>query len=227
MFSKLFGGKNNPKATTPTPAEAIGRLREVEGMLFKKQEFLEQKMEEEMQVIRKNGTKNKRVSLQALKRKKRIEKQLEQIDGTLTTIEYQRESLENANTNTEVLKIMGYAAKALKSTHDNMDIDKVEDLMDDVREQQQLADEISQVISNPTMFGQDVDEDELLKELEDMEQEEIDRKLLDTEPTLNLPEVPTSLPKEVSAASTSTGASTAPKKKEVDDELAELAAWAN
>jgi hypothetical protein len=118
------------------------------------------------------------------------------IAGTLTTIEYQRESLENANTNAEVLNIMGFAAKALKSSHNNMDLDKVEDLMDDVREQQQLADEISQVISNPTMFGQDVDEDELLKELEDMEQEEIDRKLLDTEPMPQLPEVPSGLPKE-------------------------------
>lgn len=47
------------------------------------------------------------------------------IAGTLTTIEYQREALENANTNTEVLKIMGTAAKALKATHNNMDIDKV------------------------------------------------------------------------------------------------------
>ena len=45
--------------------------------------------------------------------------------GTLTTIEYQREALENANTNTEVLKIMGTAAKALKGAHNNMDIDKV------------------------------------------------------------------------------------------------------
>lgn len=58
--------------------------------------------------------------MQALKRKKRYEKQLAQIDGTLSTIEFQREALENANTNTEVLKNMGYAAKAMKAAHDNM-----------------------------------------------------------------------------------------------------------
>lgn len=68
--------------------------------------------------------------------------------------------------------------------------------MDDVREQQQLADEISQAISNPTIFGQEVDDDELLKELEDMEQEEIERKLMDTEPLPKLPEVPSGVPKE-------------------------------
>lgn len=112
--------------------------------------------------------------------------------GTLTTIEYQREALENANTNTEVLKIMGGAAKALKAAHNNMDVDKVEDLMDEVREQQQIAEEISNVISNPIGFGQDVDEDELMKELEELEQEELDKQLLETgEPAEALPEVPT------------------------------------
>lgn len=50
-------------------------------MLLMRQEFLENKVGQEMEVIRRNGTNNKRVSLQALKRKKRLEKQLEQIDG--------------------------------------------------------------------------------------------------------------------------------------------------
>ncbi|KAK4336769.1 hypothetical protein RND71_043856 [Anisodus tanguticus] len=73
------------------------------------------------------------------------------------------ESLEEANSNTEVFKAMTIAGKALKNTHNDLDIDKVEELMDEVREQQQIANEISSVISNPTVFGQDIDEDELLK----------------------------------------------------------------
>ena len=218
FFSNIFGSKS--KQTAPSPPEAIQKLREVEEMLFKKQEFLEKKQHEELEIIKKNGTKNKRVSLQALKRKKRLDKQLEQIDGTLTTIEYQREALENANTNTEVLKIMNLAGKALKGVHNNMDIDKVEDLMDEVREQQQIAEEISQVISNPIGFGQEVDEDELMKELEELEQEELDKQLLETGEPEKLPEVPSSaLP------------STTEKKKKTkeaeEDELSELAAWAN
>ncbi len=60
------------------------------------------------------------VALAALKRKKRYEKQLTQIDGTLSTIEFQREALENASTNTEVLNVMGAAAKALKQAHGKM-----------------------------------------------------------------------------------------------------------
>lgn len=60
------------------------------------------------------------VALHALKRKKQYEKQLGQIDGTLSTIEFQREALENASTNTEVLSVMGQAAKALKAAHNHM-----------------------------------------------------------------------------------------------------------
>lgn len=121
--------------------------------------------------------------------------------GTLTTIEFQREALENANTNAEVLKVMGEAAKAMKVAHNNMDIDQVENLMDEITEQQQIADEISQAISNPIAFGQNVDEDELMKELEDLEQEQLDKELLDTGNPTRLPEVPSGPVAEPSAPS--------------------------
>ncbi|XP_035518535.1 charged multivesicular body protein 4b [Morone saxatilis] len=158
-------------------------------------------------------------ALQALKRKKRYEKQLAQIDGTLSTIEFQREALENANTNTEVLKNMGFAAKAMKAAHENMDIDKVDDLMADITEQQEVAQEISDVISRPIGFGEDYDEDELMAELEELEQEELDRNLLEVEGTEDVP-----LP---SVPSTSLPSRPAKKKEEEDeDDMADLEAWA-
>lgn len=58
FLSKVFGGKKEDKA--PTTGEAIQKLRETEEMLGKKQEFLEKKIEQELAVARKNGTKNKR-----------------------------------------------------------------------------------------------------------------------------------------------------------------------
>ncbi|XP_018533761.1 charged multivesicular body protein 4b [Lates calcarifer] len=218
LFGKLFGsGGKGGKA--PTPQEAIQRLRETEEMLAKKQEFLEKKIDQELITAKKNGTKNKRAALQALKRKKRYEKQLAQIDGTLSTIEFQREALENANTNTEVLKNMGYAAKAMKAAHENMDIDKVDDLMAEITEQQEVAQEISDVISRPVGFGEDYDEDELMAELEELEQEELDKNLLEIEGTEDVP-----LP---SVPSTSLPSRPAKKKEEEDeDDMADLEAWA-
>ncbi|CAF95754.1 unnamed protein product, partial [Tetraodon nigroviridis] len=196
VLMKLFGsgGKSGKQ---PTPQEAIQRLRETEEMLTKKQEFLEKKIDQELLTAKKNGTKNKRAALQALKRKKRYEQQLNQIDGTLSTIEFQREALENANTNTEVLKNMGMAAKAMKQAHHNIGVDNIDDLMADIAEQHELAQEISDTISRPVGPGIDFDEDELLAELEEMEQEELDKNLLEVEgPSSDpLPNVPsTSLP---------------------------------
>ncbi|KAB5567721.1 hypothetical protein PHYPO_G00236130 [Pangasianodon hypophthalmus] len=218
LFGKLFGsGGKGDKA--PSPQDAIQKLRETEEMLSKKQEFLEKKIEAELLTAKKNGTKNKRAALQALKRKKRYEKQLAQIDGTLSTIEYQRDALENANTNTEVLKNMGLAAKAMKNAHQNMDIDKVDELMQDITEQQELAQEISDAISKPVGFGEEFDEDELLAELEELEQEELDNTLLEIggPENVSLPSVPsTSLPSQPAKN----------RKEEDEDDMEELKAWA-
>ncbi len=60
------------------------------------------------------------MALAALKRKKRYEQQLQQLDGTLTTLEYQREMLENATTNTEVFKAINDASKAFKNVNNNL-----------------------------------------------------------------------------------------------------------
>jgi hypothetical protein len=44
-------------------------------------------------------------------------------------------------------------------------------MMDDIAEQQDVAREISEAISNPVAFGQDFDEDELEAELNELEAE--------------------------------------------------------
>lgn len=210
-FKNLFSKKEK----APTPQEAIQKIREVEDLLNKKSGYLEKKMDDELENARKHGTKNKRLALQALKRKKRYENQLTQIDGTLTTLEYQREVLENASSNAEVLKAMGNASKAFKGANGNFDVDKVHDLMDDISEQQQLAGEISTAISNPVGFDQDVDEDDLLAELNELQDEDLESDLLEipSAPSHNLPQ--TSQKVKPTA------------KKDEDDELSQMAAWAN
>eukprot|EP00069_Balaena_mysticetus_P000128 bmy_14874T0 len=155
---------------------------------------------------------------QALKRKKRYGKQLVQINGTLSTIEFQREALENANTNTEVLKTVGYATKAMKAAHDNMDVDKADELMQDIADQQELAGETSTAISKSVGFGEEFDEDELMAELEELEQEELDKNMLEISgpETVSLPNVPSvSLPSKCTK-----------KKEEEDDDMKELETWA-
>lgn len=57
FFGKMFGGKKEQALTT---GEAIQKLRDTENMLLKKQDFLEKKIEMELDTAKKNGTKNKR-----------------------------------------------------------------------------------------------------------------------------------------------------------------------
>ena len=64
---------------------------------IKKVEHLEAKINKETAIARRDARTNKRNALNASKRKKRLEKTLQQIDQTLTTLEYQREALQVKN----------------------------------------------------------------------------------------------------------------------------------
>lgn len=118
------------------------------------------------------------------------------------------------------------------------DIDQVHDMMDDIAEQQDIANEISNAISNPVAFGQDIDEDELEKELEDLEQEELDKKMVDipVKPTEDvLPSVPTGVPTKAKASKLLQGENyrqifyvfNVAEKVDDDDDMKELEAWAS
>ena len=155
-----------------SPKEAIQKLRETEDRLLKKSEFLEKKIETELQTAKKYVIKNKRAALSALKRKKRLEKQQGEVDDFLTTIEFKREALEQAQSNTQIIQNMAYVAMALKKAHNSLDVDKVDDLMADIQEPQEVAHEIADAIAKPMKFQDDVNEDDLLTELEEMEKEE-------------------------------------------------------
>lgn len=58
FFKNLFGGKKAEPA--PSTSDSIQKLRETENMLFKKQEFLEQKLEQELKIAKENASSNKR-----------------------------------------------------------------------------------------------------------------------------------------------------------------------
>ncbi|KAI6214334.1 Charged multivesicular body protein 4b [Aphelenchoides besseyi] len=217
MFKNIFSG-GRKKELVPTTQESLQKLRDTEDMLRKKQDFLEKKIETELVAAKRYGTANKRMALQALRRKQLCQKQLSQIDGVLSTLQNQQNSLENAAVNAEVLQVLGNTSKALKNAHNNMDIDQVHDLMEDIAEQQEVANEIAEAISNPIGF-QTEDDDDLLAELEKLEEESLEKELLNVGPTPldagKLPSVPTT---ELPSKSKS-------KTKE-EDELGELAAWA-
>lgn len=113
------------------------------------------------------------------------------------TLETQVNAIENANMNLETMRAMQRGSAALKTIHQNMcvatfsyrDIDKVDNTMDSIREQMALSNEISEAISNPIGMGNDLDEDELRNELQELEQDELNQRLIgaDAAPAHTLP----------------------------------------
>ena len=133
----------------------------------------------------------------ALRRKKLHEKTLEQTSAQISQIEQQIYSIEAANINQETLNAMKNAGKAMKEIHGGMTIDQVDKTMDELREQQQLGEEIANAITSAPL-GEQIDEGELEDELEGLEQEAMDERMLKTgtvpvsSELVGAPRVPTS-----------------------------------
>eukprot|EP00604_Paraphysomonas_vestita_P001714 CAMPEP_0174817784 /NCGR_PEP_ID=MMETSP1107-20130205/313_1 /TAXON_ID=36770 /ORGANISM="Paraphysomonas vestita, Strain GFlagA" /LENGTH=149 /DNA_ID=CAMNT_0016028801 /DNA_START=287 /DNA_END=739 /DNA_ORIENTATION=- len=85
------------------------------------------------------------------------------------TLETQIASLEGAAINVEVFKAMQSGASAMKQIRGDLSAERVDDIMDEVQEEQELMNQISEAISRP---AEDMyDEDELLAELDGLEDE--------------------------------------------------------
>lgn len=186
MWSYLFGG--NPQKKKELPKKAIVELREHISMLNKKQTHLENQMKEQDEIARKNISSNKNLARTALKRKKAFEANLTKIQNQIDSLESQLNAIESANLNLETMKAMKQGAKAMKQIHGDFDVDKVDETMDDIRDQMDLGEEISDAISRP--LGQEIDEDELDQELQELQQEELDSRIVEPKtPAKKLPDV--------------------------------------
>ena len=74
---------------------------------------------------------------------------------------------------------MKNAGAAMKQIHNGLTIDKVDATMDELREQHALGEEIASAITNAPI-GEPIDEADLEEELEGLEQEAMDERMLKT-----------------------------------------------
>jgi charged multivesicular body protein 4A/B len=185
-----FGGAAAQKRKD-APKNAILMLRQQQDMLQKREKHLETQMNEQDALARNNITTNKTAAKAALRRKKLHERTLEQTSAQLAQIEQQIFSIEAANINQETLNAMKNAGVAMKQIHGNLTIDKVDATMDELRENHALAEEIGNAITNAPI-GEILDEADLEEELEGLEQEALDEKMLKTGtgPVRGLPAAP-------------------------------------
>ncbi|KAM5540339.1 hypothetical protein V8D89_005797 [Ganoderma adspersum] len=174
-FMSYFGGRRDPKQSS---RDAIVTLRQQLQMIEKKEDYLQKKIDEEMKKAKQNAVSNKPAATAALRRKKVSEQELEKLQNTRFQLEMQVNTLESASFNAETMAAMKKAAGALKDMHGKLTIDKVDQTMAEIQEQTQLANEVSEAISSNTYVGAEIDDDELKQELAELEQEELDTKLM-------------------------------------------------
>jgi len=172
-FMSYFGGRRDPRQAA---RDAIVSLRQQLQMIDKKEEHLQKKIEEETKKARANAVSNKTVATAALKRKKMNEVELNRLGESRLHLEMQVNTLEAANMNAETMAAMKTAADALKVIHGNLTMDKVDATMAAVNEQRELANEIAETIATP-LYTTEIDDDELKRELEELEQDELNERL--------------------------------------------------
>lgn len=197
---RLFG-KKKEEAQAPRLGDSIHVLRGALESLDKREKHLEMQRAQCLQAAReKLARKDKRGAMYELKKSKLVEKQIEQITGKKLNVDKQMFALESALGNKEIVNAMRFANEAFKATVKENDIDKVADIMEDINENINLAEELGDALSQP--MGQPLDEDELLGELDQLEAEMTEEKLLEVPNVLPARMVPSTT--TISSPTTST-----------------------
>lgn len=97
----------------------------------------------------------------------------------MMTVEREIGSIESANINKETLDAMKNASKAMKTIHGGLTVDQVDQTMEDLREQHAVGEEIAEALTQGAQTT-GVDEDELDEELAELQQEQLDERMLKT-----------------------------------------------
>ena len=175
MVSKLFGSsKDKKKAAAPKdPIETMKRLNQECENLDRKKKINETRITECIKTaLDAKHAKNNSKAIMMMKRKAMYEQENVKYDGMIMMMEQQRITLESMNLNQDVFGALKEATDLVKNNK-AVDIEKFEDLKDDILEQQQMSEEINEFFKPTSVDG----EEDILKELEAMEQENVDAEL--------------------------------------------------
>jgi charged multivesicular body protein 4 len=167
MFLNLFGKKKNIDTKNDT-VQVIFNLKETLALQTKKEEFIEkniEKLRKEAQQFLKENKKQKAIN--HLKLCKMKEKNLSHLYGIKANLESQIFALEQAMNNEVLIKSIKGGKNALDNFRKTYDADNTAELMDDINENLEISNEISDILSKPV--GNIYDEDELLNELKEEE----------------------------------------------------------
>lgn len=166
---RLFGKK---KEVAPPPS-----LEDTSANLDKRVENLDGKingLNKELKVYQQQIAKAKgptkqnlqRRAMEVLKRKRMYEGQRDQLAGQQFNLDQTVFALETVKDSQTTIAAMQAASKELKTQHAKIDINKIEDMNDDLADMFEDMNEISESLGRSFGIPDDIDEDELNAELE-------------------------------------------------------------
>lgn len=118
-------------------------------------------------------SKNKNAALSALRSKKLAERNAQQTTDALNQLEEIYAKIAQASDQVQIVQVMQSSAQTLKSLNQRVGgVEKVDTIMDDLREQMGQTNEVNQVLQEPLSAIATVDEAEVDDELEALEREE-------------------------------------------------------
>lgn len=166
---------------------------------MKRKEYYEKRIENEVykakECLKKNNKSGAKI---ALRNKNLLTKKLETIENNYMLIQEQILQVEGQQLTLDTFSALQHAAKAQKATMAKYKVEKVDDIMDEIKDANENFREIQQALEQNDLV--DVDEFDLEAELEELEAQELDKELLEPvavpstsrmpQEEIRLPEVP-------------------------------------
>ena len=205
----LFGFKKFEKREDIRPKiiETIRMLSDTIDTQQKRKTYLERQIDALSVEIKEMMTKNKKdTAMLLLKKRKMIQKQVSLMDDSIFNLELQKMNLENNSIQKASIDAFKQASSVMKES--GIDAEEVERVMDDLQDETDRQQEISEALARPLIS---IDVDDELAEIEREIAEEAEIKLITLPPdTLKLPNVPTNVPTKV------------PTRKNITEELNDI-----
>lgn len=113
-----------------------------------------------------------------LKKKKWLKQRIQTLDGSIFNLETTLNSMEDLTINKMVFEEMKNADKLMKSTLSEMPtVEDIEEMKDGIQQSMDRTNDIGQSLAKPMDQDLDVDEEELLREYEQMERDNLEEQL--------------------------------------------------
>lgn len=159
----------------------ITKLRSQISELTKREHAIAQSIEECEQNARGALKTNRKVAKSFLQKKQGLEKSLDTAMGALDQLETMLQKIDSASDNRQAYEALFSSSKVLKELNNGLSVDDVDDLRDNLSEAVADTDEVTSSLADLNIEKSAVDREldnlELDKEMEQMEQEEIAKSI--------------------------------------------------